>query len=73
MRYKSCHFQQNVNNLTNEVAKFCMFLSSADTSSSFPTGEASGLGVIEYDCLKETLGKKSRRVNREVYRKRTFP
>ena len=66
MLYKSYHFQQNVNNLTNEVAKFCMFLSSADTSSSLPTGEASGLGVIEYDCLKETLEKKSKRVNREV-------
>ena len=44
----------------NGVAKFLFFFS-ADTSSSLPTQEESGLGVIEYDSLKETLEKKSRK------------
>ena len=44
----------------NEVAKF-LFCFSTETSSSLPTQKESGLGVIEYDGLKETLEKKSRK------------
>ena len=43
--------------LPNGVAKFLFFFS-AGTSSSLPIREESGLGVIENDRLKETLGKK---------------
>ena len=44
----------------NGVAKFLFFFY-ADTSSSLPTQKESGLGVIEYDRLKKTLEKKSRK------------
>ena len=49
-----------------------MFSFSAGTSCSLPTREKSGLGVIENDSLKETLKKKSKRVNAEFMEKEHF-
>ena len=63
MRYKSCYIQQNVNNLNKSSCKNFMFFFSAGTLSSLLTEKESGLGVIEYDSLKETLEKKLKNVN----------
>ena len=49
-----------------------MFFFSAGTSSSLPIREESGLGVIENDSLKETLEKKSKRVNTKFTEKKRF-
>ena len=49
-----------------------MFFFSAGTSSSLPTREESSLWVIEYDSLKETLEKKSKRVNIKFTEKERF-
>ena len=49
-----------------------MFFFSAGTSSSLPTREESGLGVTEYDSLKKTLEKKSKRVNTKFMEKEHF-
>ena len=49
-----------------------MFFFSAGTSSSLPTREESSLGVIEYDSLKGTLEKKSKRVNTKFTEKERF-
>ena len=48
-----------------------MFSFSAGTSCSLPTREESGLGVIDYS-LKETLEKKSKRVNTNFAGKERF-
>ena len=49
-----------------------MLFFSAGTSSSLPTREESGLGVIGYDGLKEILEKKSKRVNNKFTEKQRF-
>ena len=49
-----------------------MFFFSAGTSFSLPTREESGVEVIEYDRLKETLEKKSKRVNTNFTEKERF-
>ena len=49
-----------------------MFFFSAGTSCSLPTREKSGLGVTENDSFKETLKKKSKRVNAEFTEKEHF-
>ena len=49
-----------------------MFFFSAGTSSSLPTREESSLWVIEYDSLKGTLEKKSKRVNTKFTEKERF-
>ena len=49
-----------------------MFFFSRGTSSLLPTREESGLEVIEYVSLKETVGKMSKRVNTKFTEKERF-